>query len=348
LAAGKTIDSEFGSLGDTVGKALTRLDNAFLQYIGTSDEIRQGTNTIALAINALAENFRTLAQAVTLLGVAVAARFIPIYGKMLAAFVATRVAAITNAQAINVATKAAAGNAAMAAGMAKAQRAAAGSMASSAIIVGNTGKAVVATTGAFAGLRASVIGLGRGITAALGGPVGLLIAGMFLLSQRTTDADRAAELHNETIAKAAELQGKLATATGESAENLKKERDEMIRAAEAKVKNAQATLALVEAEVKRVNIQNAFLVGRAGFDPSQGPLTAGEQGQLEAARKEVELLQSRLEELVGQFNTLDTSTAGTGGTGGGGDAKELEKKQKQIESIINSLKRESEQLSIQG
>ena len=76
----------------TVGQAFGRLDNAFLSFIGHSDAIQSGTNSIALGINAMAENFDAVAKAsVSAAGVLTARFFGPVLNQK-AAMVAAEVA----------------------------------------------------------------------------------------------------------------------------------------------------------------------------------------------------------------------------------------------------------------
>jgi tape measure domain-containing protein len=54
--------AEFEKIPRTVGQAFTQIDNAFLRYIGQSQLITTGTNSIAAALGMLAENFDLVAD----------------------------------------------------------------------------------------------------------------------------------------------------------------------------------------------------------------------------------------------------------------------------------------------
>lgn len=61
--AAKDIDSEAAQIPTTVGRALQQLDNAFLEFIGRTDLVKDGVSSLAGFISALAENFDVLAKA---------------------------------------------------------------------------------------------------------------------------------------------------------------------------------------------------------------------------------------------------------------------------------------------
>lgn len=62
-AEGQKLRAELEKVSLTVGQAFGRLDNAFLKYIGQSESVTAGTNSIALAVSALAENLDLVANA---------------------------------------------------------------------------------------------------------------------------------------------------------------------------------------------------------------------------------------------------------------------------------------------
>lgn len=92
LKSGAGIDAEAERLNMTIGKSFTRLDNAFLKFIGQSDAVKNGTSSIALAINALADNFDVLAQGAIALAAVLAGPFIAAQVRVVAALVATTLA----------------------------------------------------------------------------------------------------------------------------------------------------------------------------------------------------------------------------------------------------------------
>lgn len=60
---GQRMAAELAKIPLTVGQAFTRLDNAFLKFIGQSEAVDAGTSSIAAAISSLAENLDTVADA---------------------------------------------------------------------------------------------------------------------------------------------------------------------------------------------------------------------------------------------------------------------------------------------
>lgn len=345
LDMGEVIDKETAQMGDSVGKALTRLDNAFLNFVGNSDAVNKGTSSIAVGINTLAKNFDLLASGVVLLGGLFLARLIPAYASAITSAAALRVATVTETAALNAATVAAAGNARVTAAMAKAQTAAAGSMSASTIVVGNTGKAVVAATTAMGAFTAGAGMLARGLLAAVGGPIGLAITAFTLLALRTTDAEKAQQQHMQTMNRVSEVATKLATATGRSADNLKRERDELITNAQAKVKNAQATLALLQVEASRLNSTNAYTVAKTGVSPKNGPVTSEEQSGIAAAAGQLAQAKKDLMEIEDTFaqSRVFGPTAGVETE----LSKAAKKRIEDTKDLLNSLRKESESVQLQ-
>jgi tape measure domain-containing protein len=119
--------SEFSQIDTTVGGALTRLDNAFLRYIGHNDLVMSGTSSVAASINSLADNFETVAKSVQVAGTATALYFTPAVVTAAAATISAnaawvagnialgRMAGLSIAAATSLMTLSAAGKAAWAA-----------------------------------------------------------------------------------------------------------------------------------------------------------------------------------------------------------------------------------------
>lgn len=59
------LEAEFAKMPRTVGQSLTELKNEFLLFIGATDTASGGTSALAVAISAVAEEFRTAGPAVT-------------------------------------------------------------------------------------------------------------------------------------------------------------------------------------------------------------------------------------------------------------------------------------------
>lgn len=71
------IEAKNEQIAGTVGQALQRIDNAFLEYIGTSESVREASSSVSLALNYVADNFSEAADLALGLAVVYGARFIP-------------------------------------------------------------------------------------------------------------------------------------------------------------------------------------------------------------------------------------------------------------------------------
>lgn len=154
--AGKLAE-ELANIPTTVGQALTRLDNAFLQFIGQTDAIRSGTSSLAVGITALANNFGLLAKAVTGVAVVIGVRLV----SSLAAATTAATATALSTLRVQVAL----------AGMAGTSRIAAVSL---------------------LGLSGAMSAVG-GAMALLGGPIGVAIIGTLVLMRNATNGAKDAQ-----------------------------------------------------------------------------------------------------------------------------------------------------------
>lgn len=73
--ASDEIDRLFESTDQTIGQAFVKLDNAILNYIGTSETAKNSSSALVVAINAVTENFDTVGDSIATLTVAAAALF---------------------------------------------------------------------------------------------------------------------------------------------------------------------------------------------------------------------------------------------------------------------------------
>lgn len=161
---GQILAAEFAKIPTTVGQAFTQLDNAFLKYIGQSQAINSGTNSIALAVTGLANNFNILADVSTALAVLYVARLAPAVVATVGSFVAFNVETI----ALQV------------------------SLARLEGISGTTAAALLAL--GVAGRAASVA------ISALGGPIGIALIGFYAAYQTEVNAAREGqEMFNDKI-----------------------------------------------------------------------------------------------------------------------------------------------------
>lgn len=145
------IAAESDKLLNTVGRSLTRLDNAFLKYIGQSAAANQGTTSLALALNKMAENFDAVADGLTLVAT--------IFGlNLLRGLVAARVASLATAVAFTATATAATVFGARAAAL-----------------------GVVAATAStrMALLAATTRVVGANMLALVGGPIGVLVLSLY-------------------------------------------------------------------------------------------------------------------------------------------------------------------------
>jgi tape measure domain-containing protein len=92
--ASDEIDDAYSKIPQTIGQALTVLDNAFLNYIGNSEAVASGTNSVALAITSLANNFDDVADVIGLVASLMAGRYIAATGSAIAQTIAMRTAAV--------------------------------------------------------------------------------------------------------------------------------------------------------------------------------------------------------------------------------------------------------------
>ena len=71
------IDKDFGKAARTIGQGLTRVDNAFMRFIGTTDEALGVSDKLVGVLNFVAENFDEIASAALAVGAAIAVAFAP-------------------------------------------------------------------------------------------------------------------------------------------------------------------------------------------------------------------------------------------------------------------------------
>jgi tape measure domain-containing protein len=74
---GKRLQEELSRLPLTVGQAFTRLDNAFLVYIGRNQLIAEGTNTLAEGLTYLSKNLEFVGNVAAAAALVFVARYIP-------------------------------------------------------------------------------------------------------------------------------------------------------------------------------------------------------------------------------------------------------------------------------
>lgn len=160
----ETVEREFTELPLTVGRALTNLDNAFTNTVGSFEQGTGAFRTVAEVINGLATNFDTLAGAAGVLAGVMAGRVIA----GLAAATAAKIAAVRETRNLALAELAAA----------QAAQQAATARAAATLTMGGLTQA----TQRLATAQAAVAATGRlgMVLGALGGPIGLVTTALSL------------------------------------------------------------------------------------------------------------------------------------------------------------------------
>lgn len=333
LSQTQAIDAEFANLPNTVGKALTRLDNAFLKYIGQSDLVSTGTSSLAAAINALADSFDTIATVAGGAALLVMARMASQFLISTAAANANSIAQIANAAAIQKATAAIGLNARMQAAMAKAQAAAIGTTAAGTVVVNRFGTAVVAQSTALGTLALASRTAGAALLGAFGGPIGLAItavgAAIYGVSKYAISSGEAMQRYREASGQLLDIQNQLSTASGKYIGQLKEQQIEIIKTAEAEIKRTQ-------------NMIKMKTIMAAALGPAGGLLNT------ESDRKTLAEQYEQLNQLLDTINKgMNAPLGGTGSNVLGGGEGGSDKSQKRIQDILDGLKSESDELRIQ-
>ena len=382
LNAGKDIELHFGKTVSTIGQALTVLDNEFTKYIGKQDKALGASEAISKGLIELSENIEEVGDAIVFLGTIMVARFaggalnkatfamadyISVTKAARLATVAETAAVTASAAAKQVeataslkaagqkAVAATATNQSLATQTALTRSTAAAHMQLQAATIAST----TATAGHAAALKASTVaGVAatstmRGLSAAMaffGGPIGLAItgmaAGLYYLSTRQSQADKAASAHADAMET---LREKIILASGASAdqqEELQREAQGHLKTAKATLENAEAQLVLQEAVSKQ---RKEMAEKRRGFGLSvlnsagtPGVVSDVEEIRLRAYRENLEKAKKQVKETKEAIGVLEmTIRKGVTSLDNGGETidKKLTKKLKElrIEAAAASL-----------
>lgn len=269
LSQAPKLAEEFSRTNSTIAQSFVRLNNALIQFTGQN--IGGAAGAFAKAINVLADNVNLLGTAFIFLATVIATRYLVV-----------AVRAIAVSVELSLAQAAAARQAALT----------------------SAGMLGMGTAAAAAATEVTFLSRALGF---FGGPIGAvvsLLAGAFaLLALRTSEADKATEAYNQQAGEALTLSGKLLFAKGKELEKLTEQKNKILETAKANVELARTALLAAEAQAKQLNINNAFLVAKAGFIPGQDAPLASEQARIDEARKNLEIQQKRLEDLTAQFDT---------------------------------------------
>jgi tape measure domain-containing protein len=290
-----TINAEYEQMGATVSRSLTRLDNAFLSYIGKSDAIASSTSTLSLSIDGLAENFEAIADVAVFAATAVGARY-------------AGAAVMAGAQSIILARQLAAVQVAL--GVMEGR-----SVLAAKALVGVSGAATLASRG----------------MALLGGPVGVAIlaaTAIYAFSDSSSEAQENLErlrVEMDDASKAADdlavMNDKLAESTGQNKTKLEEEskalRDnaaDRLESVKAKILDAEANVKLRQTELEfkakiAAGTSNPLL---KAFNLDAETETRGEYTKNIKALGELYQLQNKLNDAL--------SGKGSGGGKAGGSA----------------------------
>ena len=74
--AGRKLREEMAKIPVTIGQAFTKLDNAFLNFIGTNDNMQAGISSVTQLVTLLASNFDKVAKVAILAGTAIGVKFL--------------------------------------------------------------------------------------------------------------------------------------------------------------------------------------------------------------------------------------------------------------------------------
>lgn len=327
LSQAPKLAEEFSKVTITISQSFIKLNNALTLFTGESGTVSFAAGALAKSISVLADNIEVLGNVLVFTATIFAARFVASIAAKIRASAAAKIATLQLKAAVDAANAsiiaygrslnalpfAMANATRMTQALAKQQLAAQGSTAAGTIFVNRFGVAAAGTATRVGTLAGGLLALGRGALSLVGGPLGLLLGGIFLLQLRTTDAEKAQDAHNKVMLESIRISGQLATKRGEELEKAKEARDEILRVAKANVEEARTALDAAEAITKQVNAHNALLVARTGQIPQGG--TLGERAAIEEARNRLLEQQKRLEDLQDSFAGADG--AGGGGTGTG-------------------------------
>jgi len=183
-----SIQKQYEQMPLTIGKAVTQLSNAWLEFIGNTDKTIGASTFVSAAISTLANNLEGLAGIAILVGTAYTARYLSAMyasisvkskaaiaeGAHMAAINASATASVRQAQATVVLMQAVNGET---------------------VSVGRATQAYGAL--AIAKARAAAVNVGAGLLTAIGGPIGLAItaiaglsAAYFYLKSQEEEAER--------------------------------------------------------------------------------------------------------------------------------------------------------------
>lgn len=189
-----TIEEQNSRIAGTVGQAWQKLNNVLLSYIGNSEQVGAATSSVAVAINALADNFDVLVR----VGTAAAGIFA---GRFAMSLIASTVPMVQMV-AQSIALQAALGRTA-------------GASASAAVAFGSL---TIAARGASAAMSL------------LGGPIGLGILAIYAaITLQTDEVVSAQKQYDQTLGDIVDSMKEYSTASEEVRKQIRSENDERVK-----------------------------------------------------------------------------------------------------------------------
>jgi len=307
---------EFAEADVTVGEAFVNLQTRITEYVGEANQAANVTRTLVPLINYLANSVDDFANVAVVALVAIAGALTGIGTGATLAAIGNAARGITGAKVAMAAT-----------GVSAIQLAGAnGTLTQSQLAVVNSSRNATAATTLFATasrLGAGAVGVLRLALSVLGGPIGLLGAGVALLAfelATSNDEMRRKERITKEIApqidKIRELTQQLATAEGEHAKALEKSRKEEVKALITRARMAQANLVLAESTLK---LREAELFKNRSFtelsqlgEETQFGIIAGlamEEGRIEEQRKDIVELRAQINGMLLEMQAANQAAA---------------------------------------
>lgn len=247
---GRKLREEFEKIPPTVGQAFTQLDNAFLSFLGQSELAQSGASSLVIVIQSLANNLDLAAKAIIALSVVFTARLIPDIAKSINLFISGQGSAIAYTAAINSTSAALGANSAAsqrwATALAAQQVAAAGAVSNTVIAVNRAGQAATVTASAFSLLSTAVSTASRAFLALIGGLPGAafiaLSAAVYSYTDSLDQAEKVSQKYKGVSSELYRINLEIVNASKERKVSLIAERDELLKKAQAELKDTEALL----------------------------------------------------------------------------------------------------------
>lgn len=329
------IEADAGKIQLTVSQALTKLDNAFLKFVGNNDAIKSGTSSLAAAISELADNFDTLAKIVGGVAAIALTRYLLSVGLAIRANQGVAISAAAEAAAINAASASFANSTRVMVANAAASTAVAASMTRITGAAATVSATMIAQATLIGRVTAAATLLGRTLFAAVGGAAGIAVIGAYaMMTTRGNEVAKAQDKINESMAEFQTAASKYSMASEESRRQI--EADVAARIA-AYGKELEALNLLFQAYQKK-SFAGRFLQNlgaEVGIGKGYKDIVA------EGAATEDAIIQ--MKELQEQFEDVRNggTTAGTGT--GVSDAQA-----KKLKGVMDALRTESRELVLQN